>query len=90
MLLALYHHAEKVHTQKGTHTEEDEISGIILAELVAYIEEVHSEGNMAPVFKLADVAQLYMSRMQQFGVVSEKIVHTTRLKQRLLEYFPDM
>ena len=31
-----------------------------------------------------------MSRMQQFGVMSDKRKHTTRLKQRLLAHFPDM
>ena len=55
-----------------------------------YIEEARLEATTAPVFKLADMAQLYMSRMQQFGVVSDKRMHTTRLKQRLLAHFPDM
>ena len=31
-----------------------------------------------------------MSRMQQFGVMSDKRKHTTQLKQRLLAHFPDV
>lgn len=90
-LLALYNRARKVKVaQQRESNEEDEISGIVFAELVMYIEEVRFEANSAPVFKLADMAQLYMSRMQQFGVESGKRMHTTQLKERLLAHFPDM
>lgn len=44
----------------------------------------------APVFILADLAQLYTSRMEQLGVKHDGRVHTTRLKQRLLAHFPNM
>ena len=90
-LLALYNRTRKVQTaQQRTGSEDDEISGIVFAELVMYIEEARFEASIVPVFKLADIAQLYMSRMQQFGVMSDKRMHTTRLKQRLLAHFPDM
>ena len=73
VLLALYNHARKVQVeQQGAHSEDDEISGIVFAELVMYVEEVRLEASTAPVFKLADMAQLYISRMQQFGLTSEK------------------
>ena len=40
-LLALYNHARKAQTvQKQTASKDDEISGIVFAELVTYIEEV--------------------------------------------------
>ena len=51
---------------------------------------MYLEASTAPVFKLADMAQLYMSRMQQFGLTSDKRMHTTRLKHRLLAHFPAM
>ena len=90
-LLALYNHARKVQTElQGAGSEDTEISGIVFAELVMYMEEARLEASTAPVFKLADMAQLYMSRMEQFGVVSDKRMHTTRLKQRLLANFPDL
>ena len=39
---------------------------------------------------LADLAQLYQSRMQQLEVKLDNRVNSTRLKQRLLVQFPDM
>ena len=90
-LLALYNHARKVQVERqGAYREDDEISGIVFAELVMYIEEVRLVASTAPVFKLADMAQLYMSRLQQFGLTSDKRMHTTPLKQRLLAHFPAM
>ncbi len=67
-----------------------EIAGIVFAELVMYIEEARFEASTAPVFKLADIAKLYASRIEQLGVVSDQRTHTTRLKQRLLAHFPDL
>ena len=68
------------------------MDAIVFAELVIYIEEARFEESTAPVFKLADIAELYSLRLQQLGVTvtNEKRMHTTRLKQRLLARFPDM
>ena len=52
-----------------------------------YIEEICLETSVSPVCKLAGIAQLYtvyVSRMQQFGVMNDTRMHTTRLKQKLL------
>ena len=90
-LLALYNRARKVKTdaQQGIDKER-ELSGIVVAELVMCIEEACLETSTAPVFKLADLAHLYMSRMEQLGVVNGTRMNTTRLKQRLLAHFPDL
>ena len=40
--------------------------------------------------RLADLVQLYQSRMEQLGVQLDTRVHSTRLKQRLLAQFPDL
>ena len=42
------------------------------------------------MFKLANIVELYQSRMQQLGVNLDTRVHSTRLTQRLLIQFPDM
>lgn len=90
-LLALYNRARKVKTDAQQERDrEREISGIVFAELVMHIEETSLEASTAPVFKLADLAHLYMSRMEQFGVVNDARVNTTRLKQRVLAHFPDL
>lgn len=66
------------------------ISGIVFAELVMYTEEARLAAKTAPVFNLADMAKLYMSRMVQLGVEFDQRLHTTRLKQRPPAHFPDM
>ena len=64
-------------------------SGVVFAELVLYIEEARQDGS-APVFRLAELSQLYKSRMEQLGVELDSRVNSTRLKERLLAEFPDM
>ena len=62
----------------------------MFAELVLYIEETRQRDESAPVFKLAELSQLYKSQMEQLGVEVDNRVHSTRLNQRLLAEFPDM
>ena len=69
---------------------EREVSGIVFAELVLYIEEARLDEETAQVFKLANLVELYQSRMQQLGVKLDTRVHSTRLKHILLAQFPDM
>ena len=66
------------------------ISGIVLAELVLYIEESHLSDHIAPVFKLADLVNRYKSRMEHYGVALENRVNSTRLKERLLSKIPGL
>ena len=91
-LVGLYNRARKAKSQRLNGACEEEVaSRIAFAELVMYIEEIHnSDEQQAPVFKLSDLAQLYVSRMEQLGVKLDARVHTTRLKQRLLAQFKDM
>lgn len=44
--------------------------------------------NVAPVFKLKDLVNLYSKRLEQLGV--DQNVHHTRLKNRILAHFPDL
>ena len=64
---------------KGTD-DEHAIEGLAFAELVVFIEETLMDNETTPVFKLADLAQLYTSRMEQLGVKRAGRVHMTRLK----------
>lgn len=90
-LVALYNRARKTSIGGTTDTEEDRsVLGRVFAELVMYINETRLDESKAPVFKLADLARLYESRMAQFGVQCDERTHTTRLKQRLLAQFPDL
>jgi hypothetical protein len=70
--------------------EEQQLHGIALAELVAYIEEAREESDSVPVFKLIDLVKLYTSRLEQLGVTSTSRINSTHLKNRILSHFPDM
>ena len=63
---------------------------VALAELVTYIEEARTDALVAPVFVLADLAALYTTRMEQLGTTMTGPVHSTKLKNRILRYFPDL
>ena len=65
--------------------------GIAFAELVSYIEDVRMNNNLvAPVFKLSDLVNLNSKRLEQMGTHLAGRVHSTKLKNRILSYFPDM
>ena len=57
---------------------------------MAYLEDMKSDEDSAPVFKLTDIAQLYKIRLEQLGLTVEKQIHTTRLKNRLLSALPHL
>ncbi len=63
---------------------------VALAELVTYIEEARTDALVAPVFVLADLAALYTTLMEQLGTIMTGRVHSTKLKNRILRYFPDL
>lgn len=90
-LVGLYNRARKPQSEREGSTEKErEVSGIVFAELVLYMEETRQDEETAPVFKLADLVHLYQSRMEQLGVKLDTRIHSTRLKQRLLAQFPDL
>ena len=91
-LVAYYNSAKRLKvTDKDTVSDTDmNVQGIVLAELIAYIEDIRSNQSIAPVFKLTELKKLYTSKLAAYGIASESYVHSTRLKQRILGYFPDM
>jgi len=64
-LVSLYNRARKAKNE-GHSDEANITSGIAFAELVMYIED-QIDDSKAPVFKLNDLSQLYVSRMEKFG-----------------------
>ena len=89
-LLALYYRAKTTVEAEQKTDHEGVMSRIVLAELVLYIEETPLEEGTAPVFRLADLAKLYTTRMEQLGVALCKKVNSTRLKERLLAQLPGL
>ena len=56
-----------------------------------YLEETHAEEEIAPVFKMADLARLYKCRLEQLNVNNAgNSAHEARLKNRLLEALPEL
>ena len=80
-LVGLYNRARKANLEgledngQG-HTAST--SGVVFAELVLYIEETRQHDGSAPVFKLAELSQLYKSRMEQLGLEVDNRVNSTR------------
>ena len=46
--------------------------------------------DIAPVFKLADLLQLYSDRLVELGVKITGRIHSTDLKNRILAYMPGL
>ena len=82
----------KARDKKAPESNVDDINhGIAFAGLVSYIEEVHNMDSLvAPVFKLMDLVNLYCTRLEQLGTHMTGCIHSTKLKNRILSYFPDM
>jgi len=89
-LCALYNRARKAMPKDDDDAENDRLHGIAFAELVVFMEDMCSDEDSAPVFKLADIANLYKIRLEQLGVTVDSRIHTTRLKNRLLYELPDL
>jgi len=65
------------------------LHGIVFAELVSYIETYRGKLESRPIFKMADMKNLYIIRLNEFGL-DQVQVHTTRLKDRILAAIPDL
>ena len=90
-LVSLYNKAKINRTESGRDRTDKMFQGIAVAELLSCIEETRTEFTISiPVFKLADLAKLYTSRLKQLGVNISGRIHTTDLKNRILSNFPNM
>ena len=68
-------------------TTSNNIHGIVFAEVVAYIEEARYDDDK-PMFKLADLVQLYNDRLRELG--EDDKVHSSRLKEKILSQIPNL
>ena len=88
-LVSLYNKARDAKSSEETNTDRAN-HGIALAELVCYIDETRADSEVAPLFKMTDLTNLDSNRFQQLGTNITGRVHSTRLKNRILGYFPDL
>ncbi|CAG2219667.1 PARP6_8 [Mytilus edulis] len=70
--------------------EDNQFHGIVLAELVAYIEDSRMNTEVATIFRLADLLNMYTNRLEQFGIDTSKRLNSTHLKDRILAAIPDL
>ena len=90
-LASLYNRARDSETKNCHEFDADDVNhGIAFAELVSYMEETCKDDLIAPVFKLKDLTVLYGKRLNQLGTNISGRVHSTKLKDRILAYFPDI
>ena len=80
-LVKLYN-ASSRKVEEGKHENTDRVShGIALVELIGYIQEAKiSAKDVVPIFKMADLLQLYTDRLIELGVDITGRIHSTYLK----------
>ena len=66
------------------------IEGIAFAELIAHMKDTHIESDAAPVFRLAELARLYKTRLKLFGSVISGRFNNTHLKSRIVAHQQDI
>ncbi len=72
--------------EEKAHADEENMNiSRVFVELVSYIEKTVGSGTS--LFKLSDIHSIYMNRLKDFGI--SKGFNKTRLKERLLEHFPE-
>lgn len=88
-LVSLYN---KARGTKGSEVSDaDTVNhGIAFAELVSYIEDARMDDLVAPIFKLTDLVNLYITRLKQLWTEIVGRIHSTKLKDRILGYFLDV
>jgi len=88
-LVSLYNKARD--TKAGDEADLDKVNhGLAFAGLVSYIEDSRLDNGVAPMFKISDLVILYKARLQQLGTTVTGRIHSTKLKDRILSYFPDL
>ena len=88
-LSTLYNRARATDSTSSDSDSNAHLYGIAFAELVAFMEDLHKEESVAPIFKLKDLAHMYIIRLKQLGVTTENRIQTSMLKNRLLSVITD-
>ena len=89
-LLSLYKTAGNIEQNVEGYESNRQMDGIVLAELLAFLEDSRANVEGVKVFRLADLANMYTSWMEQLGADMAGHLHTTRLKERILAHLPEL
>ena len=87
-LADLYRKADKA--EYGSRSDHDrQMESTALSSVIIFIKEKCSiPGDQKCVFKLSDLRKLYSNRLAELGATSDVHIHSTRLKNRILDVFP--
>ena len=87
-MAGLYNRANSVDLGGEYSEHEPKHHAIALSGVLVYIKESFAEG--LTTFKLSDLCALYACRLKELDVNDEGQIHSTRLKNRILEKIPNM
>lgn len=86
-LQLFYKRASKAETNTPSEPDCEMLRSIAFAELVSFIESFQHNDTTAPIFHMSSLTQMYKSRLEALGVATTS-VHSTRLRQKLLDVCP--
>ena len=90
-LLAFYKKAKSANDNSAPIVDEEkELHGMVLAEMLVFMQQERDRLGGNCVFKMADLAALYKKRFEDLGGVLPERVHSTRLKLRLLAHIDEL
>lgn len=75
-LVSYYNRADRL-IDTAHNANDNNVHGVVLAELIAYIEDMRSNQTIAPVFKLSELKKLYLSKLQTYGILSDSRVNSS-------------
>ena len=89
-LIAFYNRnrAQASTSQKGTTP--DTAGTTAFAELISYMQEVLGSDDAPPVFQFSELSKLYSSRLHQLDEDAPSNIHSSRFKNRILGYIPEL
>jgi hypothetical protein len=93
-LLSLYYKAERRTSlslvNDNTAPYECEVESLALAEIISFLEESLINESTPSVFKLSELTKMYAAYLSKFKSTQIENVHSSRLKERLLENLPNL
>ena len=89
--MMLYRRAECAKRENIPEEEKPQrLEGIAMAEVVTFIEESRKTGAELPTFRLADLAKIYTSALEQLGMKTTAKLNTYHLKKRIVHQVPSL
>lgn len=84
-LTMLYRRAEYARQENVPEEEKPQrLEGVAMAEVVTFIEESQKTGAGLPTIRLADLAKIYTSALEQLGITTTAKFNTYHLKERIV------